>query len=302
MSYFDLQVNGYAGIDFNSDFLTTEQARVACEAMQEDGTTGALATVITDSIESMKGKLQRLVRAREEDEVVGKVLVGLHIEGPFLNQADGFIGAHPRDWTRPATVDAMKELLEAAGDLTRIVTLAPECDEGFATTRFLAGEGIVVSAGHCDPSLDQLRAAIDAGLSMFTHLGNGCPMQLQRHDNIVERVLSLSEDLWICFIGDGVHVPPFALRNYLRAAGIERSLMVTDAISAARAGPGKYTLAGWDLEIGEDMIARAPDGAHFVGSTTTMPGVAGVLRGIGLENGEIADLCWERPREVIGYS
>jgi len=125
---------------------------------------------------------------------------------------------------------------------------------------------------------------------------------LQRHDNIVERVLSLSEDLWICFIGDGVHVPPFALRNYLRAAGIERSLMVTDAISAARAGPGKYTLAGWDLEIGEDMIARAPDGAHFVGSTTTMPGVAGVLRGIGLENGEIAGLCWERPREVIGYS
>ena len=187
--------------------------------MQEDGTTGALATVITDSIESMKGKLQRLVRAREEDEVVRKVLVGLHIEGPFLNQADGFIGAHPRDWTRPATVDAMKELLEAAGDLTRIVTLAPECDEGFATTRFLAGEGIVVSAGHCDPSLDQLRAAIDAGLSMFTHLGNGCPMQLQRHDNIVERVLSLSEDLWICFIGDGVHVPPFALRELSPGGG-----------------------------------------------------------------------------------
>ena len=99
MSYFDLQVNGYAGIDFNSGFLTTEQARVACEAMLEDGTTGALATVITDSIESMKGKLQRLVRACEEDEVVREVLVGLHIEGPFLNQADGFIGAHPRDWT-----------------------------------------------------------------------------------------------------------------------------------------------------------------------------------------------------------
>ncbi len=302
MSYFDLQVNGYAGIDFNSDALTTEQARVACEAMLEDGTTGALATVITDSMEGMKGKLRRLVRAREEDEVVRKVLAGLHIEGPFLNQSDGFIGAHPRDWARSATVDAMKELLEAAAGLTRIVTLAPECDEGYATTRFLAGEGIVVSAGHCDPTLDQLRAAIDAGLSMFTHLGNGCPLQLQRHDNIVERVLSLSEDLWICFIGDGVHVPPFALRNYLRAAGIERSLMVTDAISAARAGPGKYTLAGWDLEIGEDMIARAPDGAHYVGSTTTMPGVTGILRGIGLENGEIADLCWKRPREVIGYS
>ena len=302
MSFFDLQVNGYAGIDFNSASLTPEQARVACEAMLEDGTTGALATVITDSMEGMKGKLQRLVRAREEDEVVRKVLAGFHIEGPFLNQSDGFIGAHPRDCARPATVDAMKELLEAATGLTRIVTLAPECDEGSATTRFLAGEGIVVSAGHCDPSLDQLRAAIDAGLSMFTHLGNGCPLQLQRHDNIVERVLSLSEDLWICFIGDGVHVPPYALRNYLRAAGIERSLMVTDAISAARAGPGKYTLAGWDLEIGEDMIARAPDGSHFVGSTATMPQVADVLRQMGMEDEEIAGLCCKRPREVIGYS
>ncbi len=302
MSFFDLQVNGYAGIDFNSGALTTEEARVACEAMREDGTTGALATVITDSMEGMKGKLRRLVKAREEDEVVRETLAGLHIEGPFLNPAHGFIGAHPRDCARPATVDAMKELLEAAAGLTRIVTLAPEYDEGFATTRFLAGEDIVVSAGHCDPSLDQLRAAIDAGLSMFTHLGNGCPLQLQRHDNIVERVLSLSEDLWICFIGDGVHVPPYALRNYLRAAGIERSLMVTDAISAARAGPGKYTLAGWDLEIGEDMIARSPDGSHFVGSTATMPLVADVLQEMGIEDEEIADLCCKRPREVIGYS
>jgi len=196
----------------------------------------------------------------------------------------------------------MKELLDAADGLTRIVTLAPECDEGSSATRFLVGEGIVVSAGHCDPSLDQLRAAIDAGLSMFTHLGNGCPSQLDRHDNIIERVLSLSEYLWVCFIGDGLHVPPFALHNYLRAAGLERCLMVTDAISAARAGPGKYTLAGWDLEIGEDLIARAPDGSHFVGSTATMPQVADVLRQMGMEDEEIAGLCCKRPREVIGYS
>jgi N-acetylglucosamine-6-phosphate deacetylase len=78
--------------------------------------------------------------------------------------------------------------------------------------------------------------------------------------------------------------------------------MVTDAISAARAGPGKYTLAGWDLEIGEDMIARSPDGSHFVGSTATMPLVADVLQEMGIEDEEIADLCCKRPREVIGYS
>ena len=300
MSYFDLQVNGYAGIDFNGDSLTSEQARSACEALLEDGTTGILATVITDSMEAMKEKLGRIVRVREEDDIVKEVLVGIHIEGPFLNETEGFIGAHPRKCARPAKVDDMKELLEAAGGLTRIVTLAPERDDGCATTRFLAEEGIVVSAGHCDPSLEELRAAIDAGLSMFTHLGNGCPPRIMRHDNIVERVLSLSEDLWICFIGDGVHVPPFALGNYLRAAGVERCLMVTDAISAARAGPGKYTLAGWELEIGNDMVARAPDGSHFVGSTVTMPGVVAVLEEMGFDENEISALCWERPRKAIG--
>jgi N-acetylglucosamine-6-phosphate deacetylase len=95
-------------------------------------------------------------------------------------------------------------------------------------------------------------------------------------------------------------VPPFALRNYLRAAGLERCLVVTDAISAARAGPGTYSLAGWDLVIGEDMVARSPDGSHFVGSTATMPDVARVLSGMGLSAEEIRGLTWERPRKVMG--
>jgi N-acetylglucosamine-6-phosphate deacetylase len=250
----------------------------------------------------MEEKLRRLARAREEDELVREVIAGLHIEGPFLNETDGYIGAHPRQHARPATVEGMQRLLEAAGGMARLVTLAPERDEGFRTTAFLAGEGILVSAGHCDPSLAQLRGAIEAGLAMFTHLGNGCPPVLPRHDNIIERVLSLADRLWLCFIGDGIHVPAFALRNYLRAAGMERCLVVTDAISAARAGPGTYSLAGWDLVIGEDMVARSPDGSHFVGSTATMPDVELVLREMGLGEAEVRELTWARPRQVLGYS
>jgi N-acetylglucosamine-6-phosphate deacetylase len=302
MRYFDLQVNGYAGIDFNGASLSTEDAHRACAALKEDGTEGILATVITDGLEAMKGKLRRIVKAREEDDLVREVIVGIHIEGPFLNGAEGYVGAHPRDCVMPASVDGMKELLEAAGGLTKIVTLAPECDAGMKTTAFLAGERIVVSAGHCDPSRDELRAGIEAGLTMFTHLGNGCPAQLHRHDNIVERVLSLADDLWVCFIGDGVHVPAFALRNYLRAAGPERCIVVTDAISAARAGPGRYTLARWELEIGEDLVARAPDGSHFVGSTATMPVVERVLREeVGLGGDDVRGLTWERPQAALGW-
>ena len=85
-------------------------------------------------------------------------------------------------------------------------------------------------------------ASIDAGLSLFTHLGNGCPGVLPRHDNIIQRVLSLSDSLHIGFIADGVHVPFFALANYLKCCGIDRAFIVTDAICGAGLGPGEYSI------------------------------------------------------------
>ena len=160
--------------------------------------------------------------SHEQDPLVREVIWGIHIEGPFLNETPGYVGAHPPQAVRPADVDAMKRLLEAAGGLARLVTLAPERDPGSKVVRYLARQKVLVSAGHCDPSFDELRAAIDAGLSLFTHLGNGCPMMLPRHDNIIQRVLALRDRLTIMFIADGVHVPPLALGNYLRLAGIER--------------------------------------------------------------------------------
>jgi N-acetylglucosamine-6-phosphate deacetylase len=195
----------------------------------------------------------------------------------------------------------MSRLLDAAGGLTRIVTLAPERDASFAVTRFLAAQGIIVSAGHCDPTIEQLRGAIDAGVSMFTHLGNGCPMQVHRHDNIVQRVLSLADRLRLCFIADGAHVPFVALGNYLRLAGTERCIVVTDCTAPAGLGPGRYTLGRWDITIGEDMIPWAPDRSHFVGAAITMKQSAGNLRDrLGLPEATLRALTSDNPRAVVG--
>jgi N-acetylglucosamine-6-phosphate deacetylase len=195
----------------------------------------------------------------------------------------------------------MKQLLEATGGLTKIVTLAPECDPDFKVTRMLANQGITVSAGHTDASLDQLQRAIDAGLSMFTHVGNGCPMLMHRHDNIIQRALSLSDRLWLTFIADGAHVPWPALGNYLRCAGLDRCIVVSDAIAAAGLGPGRYTLGHWDIMIGEDMVARAPDGSHLVGSAGTMDRSTKNLRGhLQLSDVEVRQLTCDNPRKAIG--
>lgn len=299
--FFDIQVNGYGGIDFNQDDLTADQLHTACERLEQDGVVGVLATIITEDVDRMIVRLANLVRLREADPLAKKIIPGFHIEGPFINPTPGYVGAHPSDAVLPAGVDYMRRLLDASGGLTRLVTLAPECDAGFDVTRMLTDENVTVSAGHCNPTTDELAAAIDSGLSMFTHLGNGCPMQMHRHDNIIQRVLSMRDRLTICFIPDGVHVPFGALRNYIDLIGVENTVVVTDAIAPASLGPGDYTLGRWQLKIGEDMVARAPDGSHLIGSAITMPRVMhNLVNELGLSQADAHKLVDQNPRKAVG--
>lgn len=298
---FDLQVNGYAGTDFNRDGLTAEALHHACVCLKEDGVSGILATIITDDLPAMENRLSTLARLREADPLAQEIIAGFHIEGPFINPEKGYVGAHPPHAVKPATVEHAKRLLDASQGLAKLVTLAPENDAGFATTAYLSENGVCVSAGHCNPSLEVLRESTNHGLKMFTHVGNGCPMLMHRHDNIVQRALSLRDRLWLCFIPDGVHIEFFALQNYLRAAGVEHSIFVTDAISASRLGPGKFTLAGWDIVIGEDLVARSPDGSHFVGSTVTWPRIQeNNAKHLGLSQEDLHTLSVANPRKALG--
>ncbi len=300
MKPFDIQVNGYFGGDFTNPGITAEELHQTCVTLEQDGVDSILATVITDDVAALCGKLSHLVQLREEDELAKKIIAGFHIEGPFINPEVGYVGAHPIDCVKPANIEDSKRLLEATAGLTKLVTLAPEFDEGMATTRFLADQGITVSAGHCNPSLDQLKAGIDAGLSMVTHLGNGCPVTMPRHDNIIQRALSLSDKLWCCFIPDGAHVDFFALGNYLKVAGIDRSIMVTDAIAAAKLGPGRYTLSGMEIEVDEQGVARKPGSPNLAGATVTMPQIQENLsRQLGLDEEQIKTLIDSNPRKAI---
>ncbi|MCA8987195.1 MAG: N-acetylglucosamine-6-phosphate deacetylase, partial [Planctomycetaceae bacterium] len=108
---FDLQVNGYAGVDFNGDELTVEQAVHACEALKRDGVQGILATVITAEHGAMCRRLGNLVRCREQDPTVAEMFAGIHIEGPFFPPQPGYIGAHPAEHAREATRDQAEQLL-----------------------------------------------------------------------------------------------------------------------------------------------------------------------------------------------
>src|SRR5262249_38072958 len=169
-----------------------------------------------------------------------------------------------------ADIDTMKQLLDAAGGIARMVTLAPERDKGSKVTKYLSGQGIRVSAGHCNPALDGLRGALDAGPSVFTPFGNGCPGMLPRHDNIIQRALSCSDRLMVGFIADGVHVPFMALGNYLKCCGLDRAFIVTDAICGAGQGPGEYTIGNQRVVVDENLATWSADRSHLMGSAGTM--------------------------------
>lgn len=301
MKPLDLQLNGYKGIDFNSDDLPASALRRACEAVRSDGGGRMLATVITDRLDRMQRRIARLTELHDTDPVVADVMAGIHVEGPFISPVPGYVGAHPAEHVVPATVAAAEPLVAAGRGLVRLVTLAPEHDAGLATTRWLSEQGIMVSAGHCDPSVETLNAAVQAGLSGFTHLGNGCPLQMHRHDNIIHRVLATDSLRWVMIIPDGVHLPPSFVRTIIRAVGIERLIAVSDATAAGGMGPGRFSLAEQDVIVDADGAAWAPDRSHLVGSTASMARIRAVLQEcVGLSLDEIEQVTAVNPARAIG--
>ncbi|MBI1247013.1 N-acetylglucosamine-6-phosphate deacetylase [bacterium] len=302
-NFIDLQINGYAGIDFNQDDLTQEDLLTACAALDRDQVQKVLVTIITDDISRMAARIGRIVQLRSSDPLIQRVVAGIHIEGPFISTVAGYVGAHPVAAATEATWDLAAPLLEAGEGLVKIFTLAPEQDPSQQLTRRLTNDGVIVSAGHTNATIEELDAAIDAGLSMFTHLGNGCPRLMDRHDNIIQRVLSRSDRLQIGLIADGAHVPFFTLRNYLKMIGTERAFVVSDAIAAAGCGPGVYALGDQQVTVGNDGVPRADDDSHLVGSATTMQQMAENLSTqMGLSDSDVLALTQENPLRILGQT
>lgn len=268
--YVDLQVNGYVGVDFNAPTTMQAQLLKAAHAMRADGVVAALPTVITGSLDVMCQCISNLRLAIESQAEVGDVFQGIHIEGPFLSPEPGYIGAHPVQYALRSDLRALERLLEAAGPWARLLTLAPEVDTDGSLTRLCIERGVSVAAGHTNASLNQLENCIAAGLSMFTHLGNGCPRLMDRHDNIIYRALRFRHHLTYSLIADGFHVPQVLFENLLEWVPSEHLLVVSDAISAAGLGPGTYQLGERLVTIGADKAARDPSGEHFVGAASSM--------------------------------
>lgn len=264
-SLFDIQVNGFAGVDFQQADLSGEDLQRAVEGLARHQTLRFFATLITDSPERLEAKFRRLEDLRRQDATCRQAICGYHLEGPWLSPEPGYRGAHDPAWMGPPDLDTFTRLQEAAGGHIRLLTLAPEQAGSAAFIRRVVDVGVEVSIGHSNASDDVIEAAIEAGARFCTHLGNGVPQDLHRHENIIQRLLARDE-LTAFFIPDGIHLPPSVLRNFVRSKPEGKALFTTDCMAAAGAPPGRYRVAHHEIEVGTDRIVRQPGQSGFAGS------------------------------------
>lgn len=298
---FDLQINGYGGVDFQrDDHLTEAHLLSAARQMRRDGCGRFCFTLITDEWPKMMARARRAKVIRDANAELRSALVGWHIEGPFLSPEVGFKGAHNPAVMRDATEADLRELRAVTGSDLVLLTLAPERGGSLEAIRCAVSLGIVVSLGHTNASAERIREAVTAGARGFTHLGNGIPQQLDRHDNILWRVFD-TPGLMPSLIPDTHHVSPILFRHMHRALPLERIYYTTDAMSAAGAPPGRYTIGAIELEVGADQIVRQPGRPNFAGSALKpVDGITRAAQMLGKSWRDVWPHFSERPAELMG--
>jgi len=279
--WIDLQVNGFAAVDYNNPSTTHEEIAKSLRVLFSTGVTRFYPTVITGPPDSMVAALRNMAAAREALPD-GEAMDGFHVEGPHISPEDGPRGAHPRHWVRKPDLDEYRRWQDATGGRIRIVTLAPEWPEAPGYIERITQDGVVAAIGHTQATSAQLAGAISAGATLSTHLGNGAHGVLRRHPNYIWD--QLAEDrLMADFIVDGIHLDAAFLKVALRAKTVERSVLVTDAAPPATAAPGRYYIGeqAVDLTAGQRVVLAGQD--RLAGSALRMDrGIENLMRLAGL--------------------
>jgi N-acetylglucosamine-6-phosphate deacetylase len=292
--FFDLQVNGFAGVDFNTPGRTPEQIQHAADAMKRTGVVRYLPTLITDSLDRFASC------ARAITDFNCPSIAGLHMEGPYISPEDGPRGAHRRENVVPASIDDFRRRQDAARGRIVLVTLAPEVPGALRLIEYLAESDIRVAIGHTAASAEQIRDAIKAGATLSTHLGNGCAQLLPRHPNMIWEQLA-ADEVMASFIVDGHHLPPATVKAMLRAKSSARSLLVTDATAAAMSPPGRYTIGDAGIELSPSGRVSVPGASNLAGSSLTLDrAVANTVRFAGVTIYEALAMASTLPASYIG--
>jgi N-acetylglucosamine-6-phosphate deacetylase len=320
-AFWDIQTNGRWGHSFSSPNLTVEQVVAILGAQPGLGTARLCPTLITAQANELLHGLSTIAAACDAFPDVAARVLGVHLEGPFLSELDGYRGAHPAGAMHDPDWGFFQALQDASGGRIVLVTLAPERPGAIEFIERATSSGVVVSLGHTAAAGATLNAAAAAGATLSTHLGNGIASPLPRHPNPIWIQAAL-DALSASFIADGHHVDLETLRVLARAKGPERTILVSDASPLAGLPAGDYgewsvTDAGKIIVTGTDYLAGSNDGlatgarnllratgwsiAQVLATVTTNPARLLGRREPRLEAGEAANLVTFRCNDSDGF-
>lgn len=299
----DVQVNGYGGQEFNDPELTAEKVLQICLAMDRDGVTQFCPTFTTQSFELLQHSISTVAQAIDQHSDISDRCTVLHLEGPYISGEDGPRGAHPLEHVRPPCWDEYQRLQHAALGKIGILTLSPEFPDAGQFIQRVVDSGVVVAIGHTAASSDEIAAAIDAGATMSTHLGNGAHGTIRRHPNYIWDQIA-ADQLTCSLIADGHHLPTSVIKSIIRAKSPERCILVSDITGMGGMPPGKYTSTGLgDVEVLENGRLVVP-GQNQLLAGASLPigtGIVTLMENVGLDLGTAVDMASIGPANIIKH-
>ncbi len=295
-AFWDIQINGRWGHSFSGPDLTVEQVAEIVRAQAVHGTARLCPTLITAPVPDLVHGLRTIAAACERFPDIARRVVGIHLEGPFLSERDGYRGAHPADAIRDPDWDLFQELQAAAGGRIALITLAPERSGSMDFIRKAVGSGVVVAIGHTAADGPTIRAAVDAGARLSTHLGNGIASTLPRHPNPIWEQAAC-DTLSASFIADGHHVDLATMRVLAQAKGPRHTILVSDASPLAGLPPGIH--GEWAVDpSGKIVVAGTP---YLAGSNQGLDvGVGNLLRATGWTLPQVLAAVTTNPARLLG--
>lgn len=297
----DLQINGFHGIDFNSEELFPDHIESVSQLLLKQGVTKFFPTLITGSRKRISSGLKAFSRMLDGKGLAAHMIGGIHLEGPFISKEEGPRGAHLKRYCLDPELALVNRWQEEAEGRIRIITLAPELPGSESLIRECVKLGMCVAIGHTDATGDEIRMAVDCGALLSTHLGNGSHSMLPRHPNYIWE--QLAEDrLHASIIADGFHLPESVLKVFIRSKK-EKAILISDGMPYTGMNPGLYQSAasGKIRLTAEGKLHREGNPGLLTGSASLL--IDGVRKIAAMEDFALAwDMASTRPAQLMNHS
>lgn len=295
--YADLQVNGYLNVNFTRPTFDAEGFKRAAEAIFADGAAFFLPTICTAPLDIYLRNID-IIASCIDAEGWRKQIPGVHLEGPFISPEPGAVGCH-----RPQCVQPLNaEFLDSLGPLVRMVTIAAELPGAEEFIRHETARGVVVSLGHQMAGHDEVFRCAAAGAKAMTHLGNGIPQKIDRHNNAIWAGLAC-DDLTAMIITDGFHLPPDVIKAFVRCKGADKIVVTSDRAGVSGLPPGTYTEHDKVVVLEPSGRLSCPGTGTLAGSASTISMCMDHLASLGLlTEEELAKVGYHNAAKLIGYA